>query len=168
MKILTSLILSVMLSGTAAAADYGMAGCGLGSIVAQELHWDNNMAQIFVATSNGTAGSQTFGITSGTSNCGAAASPSMRGKVEGQKKAERTVFLHYNLAQVRADAARGDGEYIAGLADLFGCRNQLTGSYGGFATMSQRWHESLFNSNDATVVQANFERALTQDSVACG
>ena len=168
MKILTSLILSVMLSGSAAAADYGMAGCGLGSIVAHELRWSDNFVQIFVATSNNSLGSQTFGITSGTSNCGSAASPTVRGKVLGQNKAERTVYLHYNLAQVRADAARGDGEYIAGLADLFGCRNQLTGSYVGFASMSQRRHESLFNSNDAKVVQANFERALSQDNLACG
>jgi len=43
---------------------YGMAGCGIGSIVFAD---KPGMIQIIAATLNGTAGSQTFGITSGTS-----------------------------------------------------------------------------------------------------
>ncbi len=45
---------------------YGMAGCGLGSLAFGD---DNGKIQIIAATTNGTSGTQTFGITSGTSNC---------------------------------------------------------------------------------------------------
>src|SRR5262245_21507042 len=46
---------------------YGMSGCGLGSILFGTDQ--NKVMQILAATSNGCFGSQTFGITSGTSNC---------------------------------------------------------------------------------------------------
>src|SRR5690348_11977029 len=46
---------------------YGMAGCGLGSLVFGPN--DAPVAQVLAATTNGTFASQTFGISSGTSNC---------------------------------------------------------------------------------------------------
>src|SRR3954469_2639303 len=46
---------------------YGMAGCGLGSLIFGPVNSPG--AQILAATTNSTFGSQTFGITSGTSNC---------------------------------------------------------------------------------------------------
>ncbi len=45
---------------------YGVAGCGLGSMVFGN---QEGGIQVIAATLNGT-GIQTFGITSGTSNCG--------------------------------------------------------------------------------------------------
>ena len=57
---------AVSLSGLATvSAQYGMAGCGLGSVVIS----DDGFLQVFAATTNGTSYSQSFGITSGTSNC---------------------------------------------------------------------------------------------------
>ena len=108
-------IIFAALLGTASApalAEYGMAGCGLGSIVSKELQWQNGSSQILAATTNGTVGSQTFGITTGISNCGEAASPGVKDAVKGKKKAEQKVFLYYNLAAIKADAARGEGNYI--------------------------------------------------------
>lgn len=66
---------------------YNMAGCGLGSLIIK----DDGMVQIFASTTNGT-GVQTFGITSGTSNC-----------VAGQQdtSAEREVFLDVNYVQLK-------------------------------------------------------------------
>jgi len=59
-------VLALGLGASSAMADsFGMAGCGLGSMLIQS----NGKEQIFVATTNGSSGSQTFGITSGTSNC---------------------------------------------------------------------------------------------------
>ena len=46
------------------ARNYGMAGCGLGSMIIGK-----EGGQIFAATTNGTAYNQTFGISAGTSNC---------------------------------------------------------------------------------------------------
>ncbi len=86
---------------------YGLAGCGLGSIVFGP---QPGMVQVVAATTNGTFYSQSFGITSGTSNCDI---PRM-----GQQAAE---FIQVNKEIVMKDAARGNGETINALADIFGC-----------------------------------------------
>ena len=52
-------------TGAMAADKYGTAGCGLGSLVFGN---QKGIVQIFAATTNGLFGSQTFGITTGTSN----------------------------------------------------------------------------------------------------
>ncbi len=48
-------------------AAYGMAGCGLGSILFGET--ENRGGQILAATTNGIYGNGTFAMSSGTSNC---------------------------------------------------------------------------------------------------
>jgi len=151
----------------ALAAGYGMAGCGLGSIVSNELNWSNDMVQIFATTTNGTAGSQTFGITTGTSNCGSPAAQRVRDAVQGNS-AEQKVYLHYNLSQIKADAARGEGSYIQGLAGLFGCQSRLTGGYAEFAALSQRNHAKIFNSDDADVVLSNYYDVMSAENIGCG
>lgn len=90
---------------------YGMAGCGLGSIVIKE----NTFAQIFATTTNGTLGNQTFGITSGTSNCVGNAS---------RTAAEQEVFIRNNYAQLSTQAAQGQGEYLDAFAELLGCERE--------------------------------------------
>ncbi len=54
---------------SAHAAPYGEAGCGLGSMIFGD---SPGFVQVLAATTNGCSGSQTFGITTGTSNCGGA------------------------------------------------------------------------------------------------
>src|SRR3954464_7446787 len=54
----------VTVSGTK--STYGTAGCGLGSLVFGD---QKGAIQILAATTNTTFGTQTFGITTGTSNC---------------------------------------------------------------------------------------------------
>ncbi|MCX5790873.1 MAG: DUF3015 family protein, partial [Elusimicrobia bacterium] len=68
MKSIKTLIAGLLVAGFSAgamAAGYGSAGCGLGSLAFQ----GNDQTQILAATTNGTFGSQTFGLTFGTSNC---------------------------------------------------------------------------------------------------
>jgi hypothetical protein len=88
-------------------AKYGAAGCGLGSMIISS----GGIVQIFAATTNGTSANQTFGITSGTSNCddSEAASGSAR------------VFVEANRAALSKDIARGNGETIVGLSAIAGC-----------------------------------------------
>ena len=88
---------------------YGLAGCGLGSIV---FGAQPGFIQVVAATLNGTSGTQTFGITSGTSNCGA----SNRGS-----RAEQ--FIEYNKVAIENDLARGAGESVATLQEVMGCTN---------------------------------------------
>src|SRR5712671_668604 len=89
---------------------YGMAGCGLGSLIFGD---QKGAIQILAATTNGTFGSQTFGISSGTSNCvdTAAGTQGARTFIEGNREA---------LAK---DAARGSGETIVTLSAMAGCKD---------------------------------------------
>lgn len=86
---------------------YGTAGCGLGSMVFGN---EKGAIQVLAATINGT-GVQTFGITSGTSNCG-----------EGLfAKAEVNSFIESNSVALENDIARGQGETLSTLNDMLGC-----------------------------------------------
>ncbi|HET7317776.1 MAG TPA: DUF3015 domain-containing protein [Nitrospirota bacterium] len=103
--------LSLMLVGSVFAAEkhgaYGAAGCGLGSLVFQD---QPGMVQVLAATTNGTFGSQTFGITSGTSNC-----------PQGLKIANNdrlNEFVLANMDNLAKDIAMGKGETLDAFADL--------------------------------------------------
>src|SRR5436190_23812900 len=89
---------------------YGLAGCGLGSMVFGD---QKGMIQILAATTNGTFGSQTFGITSGTSNCVEAAAGTQGAKT----------FIEGNREALAKDAARGSGETITTLTAMAGCKD---------------------------------------------
>jgi hypothetical protein len=89
---------------------YGTAGRGLGSMVFES---NAKMMQVLAATTNGTFGSQTFGISSGTSNC------SSDGVVLNEKQAE--VFVSMNFETLNQEMASGKGENLVALANLVGC-----------------------------------------------
>ncbi len=86
---------------------YGDAGCGLGSMAFGD---QQGPIQILAATTNGTSGNQTFGITSGTSNC------------SGISGAQATrVFIEANREALAKDVSRGSGETIGTLTWILGC-----------------------------------------------
>ena len=105
-----------------ATAKYGMAGCGLGTVV-----FDSNTkgSQIMAATTNGTFASQTFGITSGTSNCTAG------GTVKADK--EQEAFVEANFESLQRDLAAGQGEYLVAFSSLLGCQEGAQGELASFA-----------------------------------
>ena len=114
------LVLAV-LAGTASAQQvqvrtaraYGTAGCGLGSMIFGS---KPGIIQIFAATTNGTFGTQTFGITSGTSNC-----------VDSEEPMVGTAsFIQTNREILAKDISRGSGETIVTLSTLAGCRDSRT------------------------------------------
>lgn len=120
-------VLAVVLSGSAtvfaakkSARDqvtsqaYGTAGCGLGSIAFGN---KKGMIQVLAATTNGTFGTQTFGISSGTSNCDSDS---------GDQAANLNVFVESNKLALANDVARGNGETLASLSRVLGCQNQQT------------------------------------------
>ena len=134
-KLLGVLAVSVVAFGAsvASAAPFGTAGCGLGSIVFGD---DPGIVQIFAATTNGTFATQTFGITSGTSNC-----------VDMGRSAsvDQEAFVKMNYASLMRDAAAGKGEYLSAFATLLGCE--------------QPAHEELFK-----VTQAKHTAIFTDDA----
>lgn len=86
---------------------YGQAGCGLGSIVFGS---QKGPVQIIAATLNAT-GFQTFGMTSGTSNC-----KSVFGR-------DATDFIDANRMTLAKEMARGEGETLDSLATIYHCQN---------------------------------------------
>ncbi|MCK5883363.1 MAG: DUF3015 family protein [Bacteriovoracaceae bacterium] len=99
-------------SASSFAAQYGTAGCGLGSIVIGD---KPGFMQVSAATTNGTSGSQTFGITSGTSNCASGAS------------GNTAAFIQANKASLANDIARGTGETLNSLTAMYGCDDKQIG-----------------------------------------
>ena len=92
------------------AKGYGMAGCGLGSMLFGS---DPGFIQVVAATTNGSFGSQTFGITSGTSNCKDSANPVV----------QVSSFVETNREILAKDIARGSGETLSALSSLAECSN---------------------------------------------
>jgi len=132
-NVVVTLALLIGLPLTAQAAKYGLAGCGLGSIVFGD---EPGMIQILAATTNGTAYSQSFGITTGTSNCDSG---------DATASLDQETFLHINYASVARDAAVGQGEYLAAFATLLGCES---GVHAEFFGMTQAQHSALFVTED--------------------
>ncbi len=93
-------------------ANFGMSGCGLGSLVfpGPDDH-RSRVTQVLSATTNGTFGSQTFGITTGTLNC----------NPEGSRSA--ALFIEVNREALAKDVSRGSGETIETLSAIMGCSN---------------------------------------------
>lgn len=107
-KLLLPALLSVLFTTPVLAeAKYGAAGCGLGSML---FGTKPGIVQIFAATTNGTFGTQTFGITTGTSNCETAPG------VAGTK-----IFIEGNREALAKDISRGQGETLKNLSSLAGC-----------------------------------------------
>ncbi len=96
--------------GAGPSRPYGPAGCGLGSVV---LGNNPGFVQVFAATTNGTFGTQTFGITSGTSNC--------INPTPGASGARS--FSETNRTAMAKDIARGQGETIRTVSALGGCKD---------------------------------------------
>jgi hypothetical protein len=89
---------------------YGSAGCGVGSLIFGD---QPGMVQVLAATTNGILGNQTFGITTGTLNCGDSAIG----------KAGAKLFIEANQEALAKDASRGSGETIVTLSHLAGCKD---------------------------------------------
>ncbi len=107
--LLASTTMAAEKSALAGTGVYGTAGCGLGSMAFGS---QPGGVQILAATTNGTVGSQTFGITSGTSNCGKSLFA-----LEGTK-----IFIEGNREALAKDAARGQGETIVALRHIAACQ----------------------------------------------
>lgn len=111
MKKFFVVIAMTLMASSAFAAKYGSAGCGLGSMIFEgdQTWWK----QVLAGTTNGT-GFQTIGISLGTSNCDSPA-PLKVGQVEA--------YVEANKVALANDIARGNGETVMGLSNVYGCNN---------------------------------------------
>jgi hypothetical protein len=118
-------------------AAYGSAGCGLGSLLFEP---STGFTQVLAATTNGTSGNQTFGITSGTSNCDSGPGSSASAKA----------FVQTNRSAMAKDIARGKGETISNLSALAGCRDSVA-----VGSKLQREFKTIFPSAGVTDAQVS-------------
>lgn len=131
-------VLIAPLSLLAEGGNHPMAGCGLGYVLFG--HSDNSQVmQILAATTNGTCGNQTFGMTTGTSGC------TQDGAVKFAKEVE--VFAEVNLDTLRREMAAGDGEFVRTFAALLGAEGDGIPS---LVHLFQENYETLFPSADTT------------------
>jgi len=102
-------VVSLLAAGSAFAA--GNTGCGLGTMIFKD-SGQTTLIQVLAVTTNGTFGNQTFGITSGTSDC---AQPA---KVVRSERLNE--FVQANMDDLARDIAAGNGETLSTVAELMG------------------------------------------------
>jgi len=116
-------------------ASAGDAGCGLGSLIISR---NTKLFQLFAVTTNHSFGSQTLGITFGTSNCNAS------GLVQNEREIRH--FAEINHSELTKEMAQGGGEKLFTLAALYGCNSRDKQT---FAKMTQSSFDNI-NPTDAT------------------
>ena len=131
---------------SAAKAPYGMAGCGLGSVIMGPKN-----AQVLASTTNQTS-YQSVSILSGTSNC---VTNSKSVALEAQKE-----FFTENFATLSKEIAQGDGDSVKALSDTFGCSQE---AYPQFAKQLQSSYSEIFASPGALAALSVAQEELTEN-----
>jgi opacity protein-like surface antigen len=135
-KVLVSIAAVVALSSAAFADVNNQTGCGLGAMIIKD---DSSALMLALqATTNGTLGNQTFGITSGTSGC-------KKTKLVMNERASE--FVAANMDQLAKEAAMGQGESVDTLAELLGAEDKAA-----FAAALQQNYNSIYTSSDVKMV----------------
>ncbi len=112
-------------------------GCGWGSAV---FNGQKGVApQVLAATTNGTSGNQTFGITFGTSGC------TQDGVVSSSWKI--SMFIDGSRVALARDAAAGQGENLDALASVMGVKADDRAAF-------------------AAAIKSNFGTVFANDNVA--
>jgi hypothetical protein len=142
----------LLLAPAAALADPDI-GCGPGTQI-----WAGNSGlapKVLGATTNGSFGLQTFGITFGTFNCHKGG-----GKVTADARTRE--FAAANLDALARDMAQGDGEVLATFAGLLGIQDADRAAFYAF---TQQHFARIFASEQVTEVDvlASLERLLAEE-----
>ena len=119
-------------------ASYGDGpGCGLGG----EIFKGNKaiLHQVLAATTNGSFGLQTFGLSTGTIGC------TNNGKFASNEHA--TMFANLNFDNLSQEMAQGGGEHLASLATLLGVPAEQQPA---FFALTQEKYTTLVQSGETT------------------
>ncbi len=155
-KLLVLVALAGLLAAPSAFAG-NSAGCGLGHLL-----WQGQtgmVPNVLGATTNGSFGSNTFGVTTGTSGCNA------NDSVYNQQQQEQ--FVSVNYEKLSAEMAQGHGQYVSALAELMGCN---AAAHPEFAQLSQAKYETLFSAPDmdAQAMLGSLKGEMAKDAVLAG
>ncbi len=149
MKFLSAIGTVLLIASQGFAA--GDAGCGLGSLIIKD---NTKLMQLFAVTTNGSFGSQTFGITFGTSNCTA--------KGIALKEKEQEYYTEVNFETLQKEMAQGQGEHLNAYAVLLGCDAK------DLSEVTQKnFSEIVTKETKATEMLGNVKRILKQERKTC-
>lgn len=128
-------------------------GCGLGTMVFEGK--SGTPAKVLGATTNGISGNQTFGITFGTLGC------SSDGVITSKEKL--AMFIDGNMDNLARDIAKGEGETLETLAEVWGIQGEDKALFTEFA---QAHFSDVFTSDDVTSpeVLANLNALISKDA----
>jgi len=113
-KLLVSLAAVAALSTVAFASTNNQTGCGLGAVIIKD---DSSAVMLALqATTNGIFGTQTFGITSGTSGC-------KKAKLVMNERAQE--FVASNMDILAKEIAVGHGESLDTLDELLNVQDKV-------------------------------------------
>ena len=131
------LIAGALLMGASTLA-FAQPGCGVGAMI-----WKGQSGvapHVLAATTNGTFGNQTFGMTTGTLGC-----------QTNQSVQSMAMYMDSNIDKVARDMSRGSGENLDTLAVLLGVEEADRDTFRGIL---QDNFATIFPSSDTTSDQA--------------
>ena len=133
-----SLLVATLAMIPFAVSAHDSTGCGLGSMA-----WRGQkgvVPQVLAVTTNGSFGTQTFGISSGTSGC------DQSGRITGGTGKMLATFMENNMEQYAFDASRGQGETLYTVAGILGVSEEEV------ARVSKANFDALFPDEDVDAV----------------
>jgi hypothetical protein len=148
------LIAMILLAGSSVAMADQDVGCGLGTVL---FAGKSGIApKVLAATTNGTYGNQTFGITSGTLGCQSDGVISSRARL--------SMFMGTNSERLARDMSVGHGESLNVLADLMGVKEQDKSLF--FQTAKANF-STIFAADNQTAGQvlAALQQVMAKDAV---
>jgi hypothetical protein len=138
-RILFAVALTLVCASAACAGNAkANTGCGLGTVLWKNKADGSILSQALQATTNGTFGNQTFGITSGTLEC---SEPS-----KAVKNEQLNHFVKANMDNLAKDIAQGRGESLDTFAELLQVPAEKRAEF-------------------AAKLQVNFDKVFTTDQV---
>lgn len=102
----------IICTSSFALADNTGPGCGWGSMLFKGS--SGTASHVVAATTNGSSGNNTFGMTSGTNGCDTSKKLEYKGT---------SSVVYHNMDRLSDDIAKGDGEILSTVASVMGIEN---------------------------------------------
>ena len=132
---------------------YGMAGCGLGSMIFKENSKGQQIGAWFLNELIGFKLSN-LSCTKGSSNCDKG--PDLR-----TAQMEQKVFLEVNFASLSREAAQGGGQHLNAFASILGCNDAARSR---FMEVSRTHYGEIFATDNPDQVFTNFQTTIQSDA----
>jgi hypothetical protein len=154
-KLVCAAVIALMPAAAfAGKADNNVGSCGWGSKL---FDGQSGVApQVLAATTNGTSGNQTFGVTTGSSGC------SQDGTVKSTWKT--AMYIDGNKEKLARDMSIGSGESLESLAAVMGVRDEHKPAF--FRVTKDNYAKIFSDANVSTgMVLVSLKEVLAADSV---